>query len=718
MRKTITLLMIAVNMMAATAQTINIETSTTQLVLKVKADKRLYQTWLGKPLHSEKSISETDMPRASSTNMLSKGCEAYPVMGTEDYYEPAFEIRHADGNPTSVFKYVSHKQTAEETTIYLKDDLYPVFLTMHYVTYPKEGVIRQWTEIRHEEKGNVELGRYASAMLYLEDQSYWLTEFTGDWAKEMQMHTQQLTTGKKVLDSRLGTRSTMFTPPYFMVGINTPAGEEQGEVLMGTLAWTGNVRFTFEEDHNGMLRIVSGINPDASRYLLKKGETFRTPDLIYTLSHEGTGDGSRRLQQWMMANQLYKGTGDRMTLLNNWENTYFRFDEEKLKGLYTEAKDLGVDLFLLDDGWFGNKYPRNNDRQGLGDWQVMNKKLPHGLPFTIKQCEGQGLGFGIWIEPEMVNPKSELAEKHPKWIIQLPQRDTYYSRHQLVLDLSNPDVQDFVFGVVDNLMRENPTIKYMKWDCNSPMTNIYSDYEKTKQGNLYVDYTRGLYKVFERIQTKYPDLTMMLCSSGGGRCDYGALRYFTEFWCSDDTEPIERLFIQWGYSHFMPAKAMCAHVTNWNRQASIKFRTDVAFPCKLGFDLDISKLSDEEREYCRSAIKEWNRLKPIIFSPYLYRLVSPYDGNHCALMRMGEDGSKGLIFAYDMHPRFRENIATTRLQGLDANATYHVSEILYADGKKPYIDNIYTGEYLMNVGIRILTDKDMTSRILEIERTE
>lgn len=413
MKHLTSLLLVLVTILTAQAQTINIETSTTQIILKVKDNGRLYQTWLGTPLHSAATVSETDMPRSSTTNMLSKGCEAYPVMGTEDYFEPAFEIRHADGNPTSVFKYVGHEQTNNETTIHLKDELYPVFLTLHYTAYPEEGVIRQWTEIHHEEKGRVELGRYASAMLYFEEQDYWLTQFTSDWAKEMQMQTLQLTTGRKVLDSRLGTRSTMFTPPFFMVGLDTPATEEQGTVFMGTLAWTGNVRFTFEVDHNRQLRIISGINPDASHYTLKRGEAFRTPDFIYTLSQQGTGDGSRRLQQWMMENQLYKGKDDRLTLLNNWENTYFRFDEEKLNALYGEAKDLGTDLFLLDDGWFGNKYPRNNDRQGLGDWQVMEKKLPHGLPFTIKQCEEKGLGFGIWIEPEMVNPKSELAEKHP-----------------------------------------------------------------------------------------------------------------------------------------------------------------------------------------------------------------------------------------------------------------------------------------------------------------
>ena len=657
------------------------------------------------------------MPGTTVTSSQIKGFEAYPVMGTEDYYEPAFEIRHADGNPTSVLKYQSHKQEGDETVILLKDELYPVHVALHYVVYPEENIIRQWTEIWHDEKGEVYISRYASSMVYFERPDYFLMQFADDWAKEMQMKETKLEYGKKILDTRLGTRSALITPPFFMIGMGEPVDENHGEVLMGTVAWTGNYRMTFEVDHNNCLRIVTGINPDASRYLLKRGDVFRTPDFIFTLSQNGTMSGSRDFHQWVMRHRLYKGEGDRYLLLNNWENTYFRFDEEKLISLFGEAKWLGVDLFLLDDGWFGNKYPRNNDRQGLGDWDVMDKKLPNGLPFTVRKCEEQGLGFGIWIEPEMVNPKSELYEKHPDWVIELPGRETYYSRNQLVLDLSNPKVQDFVFGVVDRLMTESKSIRYMKWDCNSPMTNVYSYYEGKNQGNLFIDYTNGLYKVLERIQRKYPDLSMMLCSSGGGRCDLGALKYFTEFWCSDNTDPIERLFIQWGFSYFLPAKAMCSHVTNWNKKAGIKFRTDVCFPYKLGFDLDISKLTDDERGYCRMAVSEWKRLKTLLFSSSLYRLVSPYETNHCVMQRVAKDKHHSLVMAYDIHPRFRESLQAVKLQGLDPSVRYKVKEIMLMSGNKSrmaFNDKVYSGDYLMRVGLPLLTSNDMSSRIIEV----
>lgn len=701
------------------AQTISITTDHVQLVLQVNSQKRLCQTYLGERLSEQTDLSMLAMPQAGLSSSCIRGLEVYPVMGTEDYYEPTFEIRHADGNPTSVLKYQQHSQQGDLTSILLRDEVYPVEVTLYYKTFPQEDVIQQWAEIRHEEKGKVWLGRYASSMLYFEAPNYYLTEFASDWAKEMQMLDQELKFGKKVVDSRLGTRANLMAQPFFEVGLGSPVRENEGTVLMGTLGWTGNFRFTFEVDNQHVLRVVSGINHDASTYLLRKGDVFRTADFFFTLSQNGSGEGSRRFQRWMMNHQLHKAKDDRMTLLNNWENTYFDFNEEKLVSLFGEAKDLGVDLFLLDDGWFGNKYPRKDDHAGLGDWQVTQDKLPKGIPYLVRKAKENGVAFGIWIEPEMVNPKSELAEKHPDWLIQLPSRETYYFRNQQVLDLCNPKVQDFVFGVVDGLMQENPEIRFMKWDCNSPITNIYSPFLGENQGNLYVDYVRGLYRVLDRVQAKYPDLYMMMCSGGGGRSDVTGLRYFTEFWCSDNTDPIERLFIQWGYSQFMPAKAMCAHVTEWNRRASIKFRVDVAFQGKLGFDIGLKGLSSDDRQYCREAIREYKRLRDVIWSPNLYRLVSPYEGQHCVVQRVSDSKSHSIVFAYDIHPRYGESLLPTRLQGLDPAASYRVKEICLMPGRQSWLpchDKTYTGDYLMKVGIKVTSTNDLTSHIIEVRK--
>ena len=719
------LLVLAILMLVSVAadakNMISIHTNNVQLVLEVKPNGRLYQAYLGEKLSDATPLDQLFMPRANQTSPMWAGSEAYPVMGTEDYFEPALQLTHNNGNPTSVLKYVSHTQTARngatETVVKLRDEKYPLNVNLHYLAYAKEDVICQWAEISHGENKPISLGRYASAMLYFEEPTYYLTEFSGDWAREMQMSQTQLNFGRKTIDTRLGTRAAMLASPFFEVGLGSPVSENHGKVLMGTIGWTGNFRFTFEVDHNNQLRILAGINPDASTYTLDRGKTFRTPEFIFTLSTQGTGQGSRNFQRWALNHRLYMAQEDRMTLLNNWENTYFDFDEQKLNNLFGQAKSLGVDLFLLDDGWFGNRYPRNDDKAGLGDWQANRAKLPGGIPALVKGANEQGVDFGIWIEPEMVNPESELARNKPHWILRLPDRETYLFRHQLVLDLTNPEVQDFVFGVIDGLMKENPNIKFMKWDCNSPITNIFSPNLKARQGNLYVDYVRGLYAVLQRVQTKYPKLYMMLCSGGGARCDFEALKYFTEFWCSDNTDPVERIYIQWAFSHFMPAKAMCSHVTDWNKTASAKFRLDVDFSCKLGFDLDLKHLSPNDLAYCQAAIKEYNRLKPIIFAPNLYRLVSPYETNHCALMRVNDNQTHALLFAYDLHPRYNETIINTRLQGLDPTATYRVREICLMpehESRLPFHNQTFTGDYLHKVGLKVLGGNQLDSRIIEL----
>lgn len=719
------LLVVGISMlvvMAANAKNmISIHTDNVQMVLEVKSNGRLYQAYLGERLSEGTPLSLLFMPQANQTWPMPAGNEVYPVMGTEDYFEPALQLTHNNGNPTSVLKYVSHTQNARngitETIVKLRDEKYPISVNLHYLAYTKEDVICQWTEISHGEAKPISLGRYASGMLYFEDPTYYLTEFSGDWAREMQMSQTQLNFGRKTIDTRLGTRAAMLAFPFFEVGLGSPVSENHGKVLMGTIGWTGNFRFTFEVDHDNQLRVLAGINPDASTYTLDRGKTFKTPEFIFTLSTQGTGQGSRNFQRWALNHSLYMAQEDRMTLLNNWENTYFDFDEQKLNNLFGQAKNLGVDLFLLDDGWFGNRYPRNNDKAGLGDWQTNRAKLPGGIPALVKGANEQGVDFGIWIEPEMVNPESELARKKPHWILHLPDREPYLFRHQLVLDLTNPEVQDFVFGVIDGLMKENPNIKFMKWDCNSPITNIFSPHLKARQGNLYVDYVRGLYAVLNRVQAKYPKLYMMLCSGGGGRCDFEALKYFTEFWCSDNTDPVERIYIQWAFSHFMPAKALCSHVTDWNKKASVKFRLDVDFSCKLGFDLDLKHLSADDLAYCQAAIKEYNRLKPVIFSPNLYRLVSPYETNHCALMRVNDNQTHALLFAYDLHPRYGETIINTRLQGLDPTATYRVREICLMPGQEsrlPFHNQTFTGDYLHKVGLKVLGGNQLDSRIIEL----
>lgn len=713
----------ALQLNAEESKVIRISTDQTDLILKVGENGRLYQTYLGEKLLHEADVNRFswDIHAGSDGSISQRGWEVYSGSGNEDYFEPAVAITHNDGNTSTYLYYVSSSTSPVEggtqTTINLRDDKYPVDVTLHYVAYPKENVIKTWSEIKHQEKKPIILSTYASTMLYFCRSSYYLTEFSSDWAKEARMSSQQLQFGKKVIDTKLGSRAAMHTHPFFEVGLDQPVSENQGDVLMGTLGWTGNFRFTFEVDNAGNLRVIPAINPYASNYELKKDEVFTTPEFIFTLSNQGSSQGSRNLHEWARNYSLKDGKGTRLTLLNNWENTGFDFNQEILANLMKEAKHLGVDMFLLDDGWFGNKYPRKDDHAGLGDWEVTHSKLPGGVPALVKAAKEAGVKFGIWIEPEMVNPKSELFEKHPDWAIHDANRKTYYYRNQLVLDLSNPAVQDYVYGVVENLMKENPEIAFFKWDCNSPITNIYSPYLKDKQGQLYIDHVRGVYNVMKRVKENYPNVPMMLCSGGGARCDYEALKYFTEFWCSDNTDPVERVYIQWGFSQFFPAKAMCAHVTSWNKNTSVKFRTDVASMCKLGFDIGLKDMTADELAYCQDAVANWKRLQPAIMDGDQYRLVSPYETNHMAVNYVSKDQKKAVLFAYDVYPRFQEKLINVKLQGLDPNKTYKVKEINLMPGVDSALKSngqTYSGDYLMKVGIEVFGFAATQSHVLEL----
>ena len=700
-----------------------ISTDKTDLVLQVGDNGRLYQTYFGEKLLNEADYQNLtwDVHAGSDGSISQRGWEVYSGSGNEDYFEPAIAITHNDGKNSTYLYYVSSTtqpvEGGTQTTINLRDDKYPVDVTLHYVAYPKENVIKTWSEIKHQEKKPIILSTYASTMLYFCNSSYYLTEFSSDWACEARMSNQQLQFGKKVIDTKLGSRAAMHTHPFFEVGLDQPVSEQQGQVLMGTLGWTGNFRFTFEVDNAGNLRVIPGINPYASNYELKKDEVFTTPEFIFTLSYNGTSEGSRNLHEWARNYSLKDGKGSRLTLLNNWENTGFDFNQEILANLMKEAKHLGVDMFLLDDGWFANKYPRKDDKAGLGDWEVTHDKLPGGVPALVKAAKEAGVKFGIWIEPEMVNPKSELFEKHPDWAIHDENRKIYYYRNQLVLDLSNPEVQDYVYGVVEKLMKENPEIAFFKWDCNSPITNIYSPYLKEKQGQLYIDHVRGVYNVMKRVKENYPNVPMMLCSGGGARCDYEALKYFTEFWCSDNTDPVERVYIQWGFSQFFPAKAMCAHVTSWNKETSVKFRTDVASMCKLGFDIGLKDLTAEELDYCQQAVANWKRLQPAIMDGDQYRLVSPYETNHMAVNYVTKDQNKAVLFAYDVHPRFQEKLMRVKLQGLDAQKNYKVEEINLMPGTESTFKangKVFSGDYLMKVGLDVFGFAQTQSHVIEV----
>ncbi len=710
---------------AQTAETIAISTQDYALVLQVDGNQRLQQVHFGKKLANEAEYAAIAATLKQDPDNQGIPNNAYTPAGTWNLFEPAFSVKHADGNPSSELKFQG--KTVEKTDsnvsltrLTLRDPLYPVQVVLCFKAYAAENVIEQWTEISHTEKQPIVLGKYASANLYFSAKNYYLKHYHGKWAMEMQPEETQLAHGVFSLDTKLGARANLFQPPSFQLSFDRPATETEGKVMLANLAWSGNFKIDFELDTYENLRLIAGINPYASSYQLAPGQVFRTPALIYCYSENGTGEASRNLHRWARTYRIPDGNGDRLTLLNNWEATYFDFDEAKLTGLFAGAKKLGVDLFLLDDGWFGNKYPRNNDQAGLGDWQENKKKLPHGLGYLVKEASKAGVKFGIWVEPEMVNPKSVLYEKHPEWVIRQPERPEVYYRNQLVLDLSNPEVQDFVFGVLDHIFTENPDLAFVKWDCNAVIYNAQSAYlekQKLPQDQLYVDYVLGLYKVLDRLRAKYPRIPMMLCSGGGGRVDYGALQYFTEFWLSDNTDPLERVFQQWEYSYFFPAIAHCDHITDWSR-VGLKYRTDVAMMGKMGYDIVVDHLTADELTFSQQALRNYRENNDLVWHGDLYRLLSPWENPFAALMFVSPDKARAMMFNYVVTNRYDISYSPNpvKLSGLDPQKRYRITEINLFPGAKSTLPEgaVYSGDFLMNVGLNPDMNRSRTSVVLSI----
>ncbi|KAA1243069.1 alpha-galactosidase [Aquimarina sp. RZ0] len=706
--------------------TIVIESSDYAIALQTDNSKRLWHTYFGQRLTlPNEYISISKQLRYYERNEDYYN-HAYTPSGTWNIAEPALRVMHADKNPSTELEYLSHvttklKDNIVQTVISMIDPLYKTEVQLFYKVYQKENVFEQWTVIKNNERGNIELKKYASANLYFRNKDFYLTQYHGTWATEMQPETHRLTAGIKILDSKLGARANLYAPPTFMLSFDEVATEDKGKVMLANLAWSGNYRFDFEKDRYDNLRLIAGANPHAAEYQLAPKESFETPHLIYAYSENGKGEASRNIHRWARKYRIFDGEGDRLTLLNNWEATFFDFDENKIVNLFDGAKKLGVDLFLLDDGWFANKYPRNDDNAGLGDWQENKKKLPNGLGYLVKNATEKGIKFGIWIEPEMVNPKSELYENHLDWIIRQPDRKEYYYRNQLVLDLTNPKVQDHVFGVFDNILTKNTDIAYVKWDCNSIIYNAYSEYlaqQNLPQSHLYMEYVKGLYKVFERVRSKYPIIPIMLCSGGGGRVDYGALQYFGEFWISDNTAPVDRVFMHWDYSHFFPTIAMSAHVTNWDKTASIKYRTDVASMGKLGFDIEVDKLNKDELKYCQEAVKNYNSFSDTLWKGDQYRLQSPYENSFASFQYVDEKKNKSIMFSYLVNNRFEiiYSVEPVQLKGLDFSKKYKVKELnLFPNTTTPIDETVvYSGDYLMKVGLNPKISRERKSVVLEV----
>jgi alpha-galactosidase len=682
-------------------ETFALKTKSFTVTLQVGTDGRLYQ----QPISA-----------SSSQSKPVRDDEFYPQAGDGYVWEPALQVTHADGNTSTALVFdglTKSNETADITTtrIRLHDSAYPFFATLCFKTHQDEDVIEQWIELNHTEKGSATLQRVESSSLLFGGDVY-LTHFFGDWAKEMLSPvTEKITPGTKVLDSKLGVRASQFRNPSFVLSLGGAANETNGTVLAGSLAWSGSFQCAFDNYGQGV-RALTGINPFGSAVSLPAGKEFVTPVMLWVWSTNGLGDMSRKFHRWARDFGMRDGHTPRQVLLNNWEATGFDFDFNRIASLYAPAKEIGTELFLLDDGWFGNKYPRVDDHAGLGDWQPNHKRLPDGLAPLAAAAVKAGLRFGIWIEPEMVNPKSELFDQHPDWVIRQPKRELELQRNQLVLDLTRPAVQQFEFGVISNILSV-PDITYAKWDCNRFLTQPGSPYlSPERQSELWVDYVNALYVLMAKTAKAFPHTELMLCSGGGGRADYGALKYFHEFWPSDNTDPTMRVPMQWDYSYFFPVMSLASHVTHWGNRP-MHFACSVAMSARFGMDLDLTKLPAQDKVICAGAIAAYKQIREVTQLGDLYRLEDPHGNFRGALNFVSPDKKRAVVFAFQLKDGANRPVLP---QGLDPDQRYVVHELNPAPGRETISQegNTLTGAELMRDGILPSCSKAIEASVIEL----
>ncbi len=707
MHKRIFLIAAVAFLSLAMAAQVRVTSPGTELLLDAQAGKELKVIYFGARL------ADADLLSVSAAGTC--GCNAYPAYGMQCPSEAALGVTHSDGSLATELLVETVSQSIENgaqiTRVRLKDTVYPFYVTICWRAYQDVDMIETWTEIENLEKKPVTLTRFDSGFLPVRRGEVWLSHLTGTWANEGRLVQEPLNAGVKLIKNKDGVRNSHTSHAEVMFSLDGKPQESTGRVIGAALCYSGNYELRIDTGDTDWHQFFAGINPDNSSYTLAPKEVFRTPELALTWSNEGLSGASRNFHKWARSHKMAHGDRLRKILLNSWEGVYFDINEAGMDQMMADIASMGGELFVMDDGWFGVKYPRITDNCALGDWQVDPKKLPAGVPGLVECAKKHGIKFGIWIEPEMSNTVSELYEKHPDWVIKAPQREPVLGRGgtQVVLDLGNPAVQDFVFKVVDDIMTENPEIDYIKWDANMAIMNHGSQYlPKDRQSHMYIEYHRGFAKVCDRIRAKYPDVTIQACASGGGRANYGVMPWFDEFWVSDNTDALQRIYMQWGTSYFFPAIAMASHISaapnhQTFRTIPIKFRIDVAMSGRLGMEIQPKNMTPEEIELCRNAIREYKEIRPVVQLGDIYRLVSPYDDlDMASMMYCSPEKDKAVFYWWKLETFCDQHFPRVRMAGLDPDKLYRVHELNRIDNVPlPYEGKVFSGKFLMDSGLEI-----------------
>ena len=683
-----------------------LSTSTSSYVLGINERNELQTVYWGAPITraADFAAARSTPDRSSFDPSATRTREEYPAWGGTRFSEPALKITRADGNRDVVLIFKDHQIDGDSLTIRLKDIKDDIVVSLLYRLH--NGIIEKSSKIDNGTKQDLNIESAQSGVWSMPPgEGYRLTYVMGRWGSEWQLLREPIQTGMKVIESRRGITSHQ-NNPWFMID-DGEASEEHGRVWFGALAWSGSWRLTIEQTPYQQVRVTGGYNPFDFGMLLKPGESLSTPAFYGGFSDRGFGGASRTLHRFERES-IFPGSRLRPILYNSWEATTFNVDEPGQKALAAKAAALGVELFVIDDGWFG---ARSNDRAGLGDWVVNKKKFPNDLQPLIAEVNRLGMDFGLWVEPEMVNRDSNLFRAHPDWVMNFPDRPRSELRNQLILNLARPEVKAYVFEVLDRLA-STYNLRYFKWDMNRAFSEP-GWAGVANQKSIWIDYVSSYYDILDRLRAKHPTLEIEGCSGGGGRIDLGVLKRVDEVWPSDNTEAFDRLKIQEGFSYAYAPKVMSAWVTdvpNMNRRSvPLQFRFLVAMQGALGIGANLNKWSDADLAFAKKMIELDKQIRPVVQTGALYRLLSPRSGDLTATQYVAEDGAQALLFAFLHSQQFNLPAPSIRLAGLDAKAVYSLK---FLDGR--VIE--YSGAYLMSQGLELSLRGDYDSALIVLTR--
>ncbi len=690
-------------------QIFHLQSKEMSYILQINNGYPLHVYW-GKKLRNEGNLNNLlHYPDFASIDRFP---QEYPQYGTGDFRNPAYQVRLEDGSRITELVYQSHKITegkpqlpglpavyvesekeSQTLEIELVDNYSGLIVRLSYTVFEDHNAISRSVQFENRGSQSISLERALSASVDFIDSDYEMVYLSGGWARETHVKRRTLETGLTTIESRRGASSPQFNP--FMALSRPNADEDQGEVFGFSLVYSGSFVAEAEVDYLNSTRVSIGINPFDFGWLLEPGESFQTPEAIMVYSSEGLGGMSRtyhRLYRTRLCRGIHRDQ-ERPILVNNWEATYFDFNAEKIESIAKSGAELGIELFVLDDGWFGK---RNDDTTSLGDWVEDVNKLPEGLTKLAERVNALGLLFGLWFEPEMVSPDSDLYRKHPDWCIHVEGRRRTEARTQLILDLSRQEVCDYLYESISKIF-VNVSISYVKWDMNRNMTEIGSAMRSSvRQKETAHRYMLGLYGLLEKLTQQFPHILFESCASGGGRFDPGMLYYMPQTWTSDNTDAIERLKIQYGTSMVYPVSTIGAHVSDvpnhqMGRITSLVTRGDVAMSGNFGYEMDLTKFSEEEKVIVKQQVAQYKKIRSLVQQGDLYRLKSPFEGNNTSWMFVSEDKSEALVYYFQVLAEPNAPLKKLKLKGLNPKLDYTIDEEEETSG----------GDRLMQSGVHI-----------------